>query len=168
MGKIRSFASGATRESAVGKLDYEGFLSPLVVKRFAEYMHASQVMTDGSTRASDNWQKGIPQDEYMKSLWRHLEDVWLLHRGWAADEDIETALCGVLFNAMGYLHERLKQHEATEEPLGWVKWLARETQENSEHWRPACRGELPHIRASDCHLYPQYKQYRKDFPSVPR
>lgn len=50
----------------------------------------------------------------MKSLWRHFFDVWKIHRGGKAHDPltgrevmIEEALCALLFNAMGYLHERL-------------------------------------------------------------
>lgn len=102
---VRVFETGANRDSEDGKLDYEGFLSPLVLKRFAEYMHKNRYMRDGSLRDSDNWQKGIPFDVYMKSLFRHFMDVWSLHRKGGTRAELEEALCGVLFNAMGYLHE---------------------------------------------------------------
>lgn len=62
------------------------------------------------------WQRGIPKDQYMKSLWRHFMDLWKLHRGHLARDRItgreitpDEALCAVLFNAMGYLHELLKE-----------------------------------------------------------
>ena len=116
---MREFTSGATRHTDEGKFDYEGFLSPLVLKRFAEYMHANRVQADGELRTSDNWQKGIPREQYMKSMFRHFMDTWELHREFldepaelVTDHDRnlkEEALCGVLFNAMGYLHELLKE-----------------------------------------------------------
>ncbi len=56
----REFISGATRNSEEGKLDYEGFLSPLALARYAQYMHRHRELEDGTLRASDNWQKGIP------------------------------------------------------------------------------------------------------------
>ena len=99
----RVFDTGASRDSDEGKLDYEGFLSPFVLKRFAEYMHENRRMKDGTMRASDNWQKGIPLDAYMKSAWRHFHDWWGWHRG-LTDDGAEDAICGLLFNAMGYLH----------------------------------------------------------------
>ena len=67
---------------------------------------------DGSLRASDNWQKGIPEDQYMKSAFRHFMDWWKGHRGFAVADGIEEAICALLFNAMGYLHERLKKHSS--------------------------------------------------------
>jgi hypothetical protein len=72
-------------------------------------MHQNRIQSDGSLRDSDNWQKGIPKDAYMKSMWRHFMDLWKLHRGNEAQEDIETALCAMMFNVMGYLHEELKE-----------------------------------------------------------
>ena len=106
--KIRSFDTGATRDQDTSKLDYEGFLSPLVITRYAEYMHKNRVQADGTLRASDNWQKGIPLDSYMKSGFRHFKDWWDNHRGLQARELVEDAICALLFNACGYLHETLK------------------------------------------------------------
>ena len=110
-GTKRTFDTGATRGTAEDKYDYEGFLSPLVIKRFGEYMHAHRKQSDGTLRDSDNWQKGIPTDEYMKSAWRHFFEWWRLYRQGAAKADaMEAALCGLLFNVMGYLHEYLKKN----------------------------------------------------------
>src|SRR5262249_35716685 len=100
--------TGASRDTDQGKLDYEGFLSPLVIKAFAEYMDKHRLMPDGALRDSDNWQKGMPLEAYMKSGWRHFFDWWSIHRGQPAREDLKTALCALLFNAQGYLHEILK------------------------------------------------------------
>lgn len=111
----RTFDTGATRDTDEGKLDFEGFLSPLVIKAFAEYMHEKRKMPDGSLRDGDNWQKGIPLDAYMKSMWRHFFDVWTNHRGWpGATGDIETELLALLFNVQGMLHEILKVKNAVQ------------------------------------------------------
>lgn len=109
--KIRIFKSGASRDTNEGKHDYEGFLSPLVIKRFGEYMNKHRKQSDGSLRASDNWQKGIPLDAYIKSAWRHFLDWWFEHRGHKSREGLEDALCALLFNVQGYLHEYLKKNE---------------------------------------------------------
>lgn len=105
---MREFETGATRDTDQGKLDYEGFLSPLVIERYARYMHKNRYKSNGNVRDGDNWQHGIPKDVYMKSLWRHFMDVWKNHRNIESQSDMEEALCGVLFNAMGYMFEILK------------------------------------------------------------
>jgi hypothetical protein len=109
--QARVFETGATRDTEENKPDYEGFISPIVLQRYAEYMNKHRIQSDGKLRASDNWQKGIPRDVYIKSLWRHFMDVWLEHRGSKSRDGIEDALCGVLFNAMGYLFEILSRKE---------------------------------------------------------
>lgn len=109
----RTFDTGATRDTDQGKYDYEGFLSPLVLERYAEFMHVHRTLPDGSTRDSDNWQKGIPLAVYMQCLWRHFFDVWSWHRGHKIRDHIEVALCALMFNTMGYLHELLKKKALT-------------------------------------------------------
>lgn len=109
MSETRTFASGASRNSDNGKYDYEGFLSPLVIERFGAYMHKHRHLEDGSLRDSDNWQKGIPKSAYMQSAWRHFLDWHLEHRGYSSREGLEDALCALIFNAQGYLHEILKE-----------------------------------------------------------
>jgi hypothetical protein len=106
--KVRVFKSGATRDTDESKLDYEGFESPLVMKRYAEYMNKHRHQSDGTLRDSDNWQKGIPLEVYMKSGFRHFLDWWMFHRGYEGRDDLEEALCALLFNTKGYLHELLK------------------------------------------------------------
>jgi hypothetical protein len=106
---MRSFDTGATRDTADGKLDMEGFTHPMVEKQFAKYMNMNRLQSDGNLRASDNWQKGIPIDAYMKSLRRHHDDVWLEHRGFDTEAGLVAALCGIIFNAKGYLLEHLKR-----------------------------------------------------------
>lgn len=104
---MRQFETGATRDTDEGKLDYEGFLSPAVLERYAQYMHKNRIQADGSLRDSDNWQKGIPKDAYMKSMFRHFMEVWMNHRG-LTETDMKESLCALMFNVMGYLHEELK------------------------------------------------------------
>lgn len=105
--RLRTFETGATRDTDDGKLDYEGFFSPLVLRARAEYMHRHRFQADGQPRAADNWQKGIPSDAYMSSLWRHFMDVWLIHRGHDPGVSLEEAICAAMFNLEGYLHEAL-------------------------------------------------------------
>ena len=119
----RTFKSGATRDTESDKLDYEGFLSPLVIERYAEYLHGHRIMSDGTVRDSDNWQKGMSFSVYMKSGYRHFFTWWKSHRGWFTnpltskcdrDKALEDTICGLLFNASGYLHEHLKKKLLTD------------------------------------------------------
>lgn len=114
--RVRTFDTGATRDTDEGKYDYEAFLSPLVIERYGKYMHKCRFQSDGSLRDGDNWQKGIPTKQYIKSAWRHFLAWWLCHRyGMEYDEKEGDILCALLFNIMGYLHERIK-HRA---PIGY-------------------------------------------------
>jgi hypothetical protein len=118
-GTIRTFESGATRDTAEGKLDYEGFLSPLALHRYAQYMNKHRVQSDGGLRDSDNWQKGIPLTQYLKSKWRHFMDIWAIRRGYpiiAVEPDLEEVLCADLFNTMGLLHECVKKRLFKDSP----------------------------------------------------
>lgn len=115
---MQTFKSGAIRDSDDDKLDYEGFLSPLILRRYAEYLHKHRNLPDGSTRSSDNWQKGMPRSKYIKSLLRHVFDVWLHHRGLSefAVETLEDSLYGALFNLTGYALENEKAKLGRETP----------------------------------------------------
>ena len=105
---MRQFETGATRNDDTDQPDYEGFLSPLVIARYGEYMHRHRKQADGKLRTSDNWQKGISLTSYMRSGWRHFHDWWISHREGESREGLEEGICALLFNAMGYLHEVLK------------------------------------------------------------
>lgn len=113
---MRRFDSGAIRDTEDGKFDYEGFLDPAVLREFAAYMHGHRKMPDGSLRSADNWQKGFGLDVMMKSMLRHVMDLWLIHRGHDAvrPEDghsvsVPDALGGIMFNVQGYWSEWLKK-----------------------------------------------------------
>lgn len=109
-GVMRQFEGGATRQDDSNKPDYEGFISPLVTKRFGAYMHKHRFQADGVIRPSDNWQKGITKEAYVKSLIRHIEDVRLHFDGFGdeAVEDFEDSICASMFNLQGLLFELLK------------------------------------------------------------
>lgn len=112
--KTRDFNTGAIRSADATRDDPEGYLSPLVIDRFNQYMTKHRHLPDGRVRDSDNWQKGMPLATYMKGLWRHFHHLWTRHRGWVvrdpgAAANIEEDLCAILFNVQGYLHEILKE-----------------------------------------------------------
>ena len=125
---MRNFGDdGPTRSELGKKVQYEGYLSPLTIRRFGEYMRKHQTQEDGQDREADNWQKGdgIPQASYMDSLLRHFIDIWGIQRGhWDVSEDgdgIEDLLCALLFNAMGLLHEKVRvrlKEDAESKQLG--------------------------------------------------
>jgi hypothetical protein len=107
----RDFDTGAYRDTEEGKLDFEGFLSPVVLQAYAEYMNKNRLQSNNVLRDSDNWQKGIPIPVYMKSMWRHFFDVWCNHRGVPAKDKLKESLCALLFNVMGMLHEIIKEEK---------------------------------------------------------
>jgi hypothetical protein len=118
---MREFESGATRDDATDKLDYEGYLSPEVLYQFALYME-EHAHTPNGHRDSDNWQKGIPREELMKSLLRHVMDLWLFHRGvdFVRPETGETptefdSFGGAFFNLQALWHSYLQEEDDAEE-----------------------------------------------------
>jgi hypothetical protein len=130
---VRQFASGANRDVDTNKLDFEGFVSPIALEAFGLYMHKNRHLRDGSVRDSDNWQKGIPLPVYMKSAWRHFNDWWRFHRQLPIKETPVEALCGLLFNLQGYLHEYLKAHpDELESFRNYVANIAKQNQTSKE------------------------------------
>lgn len=112
MPKIREFETGATRDTDKGKNDYEGYLSPLVVKAFGDYMTKHRVQADGKLRDSDNWQRSFGKNHFsvcIKSAWRHFLDWWMEHREFPSRGGLDEAICGLLFNVMAYYHQYLKE-----------------------------------------------------------
>jgi hypothetical protein len=110
--ETRRFESGAIRDSNEDKLDFESTFDPMTMESFAKFIHKHNKLPDGSMRPEDNWQKGIPKAEYMKSLFRHFMQAWKIHRGHKAYDNhgevtMEDALNGIIFNARGYLYEIL-------------------------------------------------------------
>lgn len=113
METVRAFDSGATRSSDGDRYDPEGFLSPIVIERYCEYMHKHRLQPNGTIRDSDNWQKGMPKQTYMKGMWRHFLHLWTRMRGFKvrdplATSNVEEDLCSIIFNAQGLLFEILK------------------------------------------------------------
>jgi hypothetical protein len=117
-GVVRKFETGATRDTSKDKLDYEGFLSPIVIEEYAKYMHKNRHQSDGSLRDSDNWQKHFGEfhfDVCIKSMFRHFMDLWKLHRNLKARGDMTEALMGILFNVIAYADKYYKDKIKGEE-----------------------------------------------------
>jgi hypothetical protein len=134
VGVIRQFSSGATRDTEAGKLDFEGFMSPIVIQAYAKYLNKHRIQSDGKVRDSDNWQKLFGEkhlDVCIKSGFRHFFAWWMLHRGFDAGTDkgqpitVDDALGGLIFNAMAYwfkiLKERTEPCDCAQYEVGTVK-----------------------------------------------
>lgn len=111
---IRTFETGATRDTDQDKLNYVKALSPIVIDCYINYLGRHRKQPGGSMRDWDNWKSGIPKDVYLESQDRHHRAVWKLHQGFPAHDNygpvtLKDSLCGVIFNAMGFLHEILKE-----------------------------------------------------------
>ena len=113
MTKIRTFKTGATRNTEEGKLDFEAYFSPAVLERRAQYMKKHTIQSDGKSRSGDNWQHLFGDEHYnvcMKSALRHLHHWWTAHRtNPKPGEDIEEAICALMFNAEAYLFKLLQE-----------------------------------------------------------
>ena len=118
-GVLRGFDTGATRDTAEGKLAYNGFYSPFVMRQFARFMNMNRLQSDGKLRDANNWQKGIPMDVYRESLSRHYQEFWeevekkdklgdMMSR--EGDIKLMAAACGMMFNIQGYVLEWLKKN----------------------------------------------------------
>ena len=111
----RTFNTGATRDTDEGKLDWEGFIAPLWMQRFAEYMHTNRTQVDGDLRDADNWQKGMPRRQYMKSLIRHTWNLWMEWRGQRRGRLLLELLCAIHFNVQGLGYELLIGRDVSED-----------------------------------------------------
>ncbi len=122
---MREFKTGATRDTVEGKLSYVKALSPIVLQQYVQYLDVHRKQSDGSMREFDNWKQGIPKEAYLDGLGRHFVAVWLLEHGFPASDNhgsvtLEDSLCGIIFNAMGWLHELLKTDvQSFVVPEGW-------------------------------------------------
>lgn len=112
--RMRQFDTGATRNLDDEQFDIEGFLSPVALQVFFEYMHKHRFQADGTVRDGDNWQKGIPVESYMKSLLRHVFDLWRWHRGLSTRDGLDEAIGGAMFNIQGLAHELYKDSQIEE------------------------------------------------------
>lgn len=150
-GDVRKFDTGATRSADTGRYDPEGFMSPIVIERFSEYMNKHRKQPDGSIRASDNWQKGIPRETYVKGMWRHFLHLWTRHRGFQVQDpmaaaDIEEDLCALLFNVQGMLFEVLKDKRRPEAVVSSAVINLADLQPYQVHYAP------PHEKTLDAYI----------------
>lgn len=128
-GKIIQYESGAKREADEDKVDPEGFLSPIVIEAYSQYMHFNRKMPDGTMRDGDDWQQGIPFNRLMRSMWRHFKDCWLEHRLWPTKQGRVFNLCALLFNTQAYLHQVL-----TQDPHAFEKAMRDAEKRREKEW----------------------------------
>lgn len=112
----RQYSTGATRDVNDYKYDYIGFSSPYILNRYAQYMHEHRIQEDGTLRSSSNWQRGIPNQDYLESMHRHFFDVWCCMEGIEVRDpktgkkvELDEALCGLKFNVDGLLFNVMKE-----------------------------------------------------------
>lgn len=110
--KIRTFETGATRDTVAGKLSYMKALSPEVLEAYVTYLDKHRKQPDGSTREFNNWKRGIDKWTYLDSLLRHDHTAWMLMLGYKVSDNhgpvtLLDSLMAVIFNASGLAYELL-------------------------------------------------------------
>ena len=113
-GILRMSESGAIRNSDVGKIRYQGALSPLVLEAYGKYIEKHSLLADGTRRDNKNWQKlfGTPEEHRevcIESAWRHFIDLLMDHDGYESRDGIDEALGGLMFNIQAYWFSILKE-----------------------------------------------------------
>lgn len=96
----RVFETGALRDSDKDKEDYIESISWITLQKYCKYMK-----TQESKYGRGNWKKGIPIEEYEKSLLRHIQKYIANKYDNANLESEIDHLCAALFNLQGLIHE---------------------------------------------------------------
>lgn len=98
--KVRKFSSGAIRDIDDGKENYVESISWLSLRRYARYMKKVSVKY-----GEGNWIKGIPIQEYEKSLLRHIQKYFSAKYNGVDIEPEVDHLSAAMFNLQGLMHE---------------------------------------------------------------
>jgi hypothetical protein len=99
----RVFDTGAVRDQDDTKPDFIETVSWLAWNRFAMYMKGKE-----TRYGRGNWKKGIPIEEYEKSLMRHIHKYFANKYDGASFEPEEDHLAAAWFNLQGLIHEEEK------------------------------------------------------------
>lgn len=123
-GVLRMSESGAIRNSDIGKINYQGALSPLILEAYGKYIEKHSLLPDGTRRNNKNWQKLFGTVEEHKevcieSAWRHFIDVLMEHDGYESRDGLDEALGGLMFNIQGYWFAELKERLEKKEEIKW-------------------------------------------------
>ena len=100
MKNIRTFKSGAVRDSENDKEDYVETLAWRSLKRYAKYMTSKK-----SKYGRGNFKKGIDIESYERSLVRHLQKYFENKYEQGQVEKNEDHLSGMVFNIFGIMYE---------------------------------------------------------------
>lgn len=94
--EARVFESGAKRDSNQDKIRPD-LISPYMLKALGK------VLADGAKHYGErNWERGIPQEVFKESASRHFVS-------WLNNEEDEDHAAKLIFNIMGYIHNRDKK-----------------------------------------------------------
>lgn len=120
-GKIRTSATGATRDTSQNKLEIGDYICPEVLIAFSEYMFKHQFQSDGTKRSGNNHKKGFgstpkeTMDICFASYIRHTLDLWMEHDGFESRDGMIEAMGGAFFNLMDFWAAWLKQQKLEEQ-----------------------------------------------------
>lgn len=95
--EIRKFETGAVRGSG-GKFDFPEYISAHLLFRYAEHMKKNVIKY-----GAGNWKKGIPREEYFKSLCRHFFMVFMEETEGIRMEPESDHLAALIFNIQGMM-----------------------------------------------------------------
>lgn len=99
MKKITKFKTGAIRDTSEDKENLLEGISWLALKRFAKYMDTKSIRY-----GRGNWKKGIPPEEYLKSMLRHVQK-FVSEWEYGVCEEYDDHLGAIFFNLQGLMHE---------------------------------------------------------------
>jgi hypothetical protein len=103
---VRTFKTGAIRDTEDGKLDFIETISWTAFARYAKYMTGKK-----QKYGSGNFKKGIDIDAYERSLLRHIHK-YLVNKYEGGDEEKgEDHLSAIIFNTFGIMHEEERNEQ---------------------------------------------------------
>lgn len=96
---MRKFVTGAVRDDDNEKEDYIESISWLSLKRYCKYMSSK-----AKRYGKGNWKKGIPPQDYLESMLRHVQK-FVAEWEYGVCEEKDDHLSAIIFNCQGLMHE---------------------------------------------------------------